>query len=259
MKRCAIPSIALYKSNRKGSFYFMSLHTGCKIHSYHWEKLPIPNDVIDQVKALTAKEDQPLMTNKLPLFEWTPGAPIPFTTVVGEPNTNSSLSDHTIIPLPQENAPIDDAEYSDFLAIYLLMSPYPVKMTRFFQMNITGSPMIVMIIFLMRMSLQHLLTNLLLPSNWMRNLLILRHLHLELLLILPPMMMSPCPLFHFQNHLMIPHQSQMKEQFLPTTTHHPTQHQTNNLQIHHPDHNINTIPQTVYRCHTEAKFIIPYN
>ena len=73
MKRRAIPAIALKESNRVGGMYFMSLSSGRRIHSYHWEHLPIPDEVIQRVKEIANKENQPLMAEKIPMFEWVPG------------------------------------------------------------------------------------------------------------------------------------------------------------------------------------------
>ena len=87
MKRWAVPAIALHESNCKGAFYFMSLYTGKRIHSYHWERLPIPDDVISQVETMAISEKQPLLTDKLPLFEWSPGVPIPYTSITDTTDT----------------------------------------------------------------------------------------------------------------------------------------------------------------------------
>jgi hypothetical protein len=70
--RCT-PAIALRPSNDSGGFYFMSLYTGKRLHSYHWEELPISDEVIKRVNELGEEEDQPILTDGVPLFEWTPG------------------------------------------------------------------------------------------------------------------------------------------------------------------------------------------
>ena len=46
MKKRSVPSIALKSSNDVGGYYFMSLYTGKKLHSYVWTELPIDDDVI---------------------------------------------------------------------------------------------------------------------------------------------------------------------------------------------------------------------
>ena len=62
--------ISLKESNDMNGRYFMSLNTGKRIHSKNWDQLPIDEFVIDKVKELAAKEEQPVIQNKCPLFEW---------------------------------------------------------------------------------------------------------------------------------------------------------------------------------------------
>ena len=76
LKARSVPGIALKDSNDTGGFYFMSLFTGKKIHSYKWEELPITDEVIARVEELATIEKQPKMNNGLPIFEWEPGFPI---------------------------------------------------------------------------------------------------------------------------------------------------------------------------------------
>ena len=63
-------------SNSAGRNYFMSLHSGKRIHSYQWGELPIGNYVIERVEELAEIEKQPLMHNGIPSFEWAPGMEI---------------------------------------------------------------------------------------------------------------------------------------------------------------------------------------
>ena len=50
-------AIALYPSgNAQGSWYFMSLETGKRIHRYDWDILPISKDVLDRVEAIAIHE-----------------------------------------------------------------------------------------------------------------------------------------------------------------------------------------------------------
>ena len=70
------PSIALKRSNDRGGHYFMSIDTGKKIHGSKWVVKPINKDVIDRVHALAAKEQQPLLINNTPLFEYSIGRPV---------------------------------------------------------------------------------------------------------------------------------------------------------------------------------------
>ena len=70
MQSRAIPAIALKPSNEHGGSYFMSLMTSKKLHSYQWTELPIPNKVINRVHELAEEENQPLLHNGVPIFEW---------------------------------------------------------------------------------------------------------------------------------------------------------------------------------------------
>jgi hypothetical protein len=56
MKSRAIPAIALRKSNNNGGHYFMNLHTGRRIHGYHWTELPIDEYVISRVEKIAEDE-----------------------------------------------------------------------------------------------------------------------------------------------------------------------------------------------------------
>ena len=76
MRKRGAPAIALKASNDVGGCYFMSLYTGNKIHGYIWNDIPIDNDVISRVEELADKENQPLLIDDHPLFEWAPGRPI---------------------------------------------------------------------------------------------------------------------------------------------------------------------------------------
>jgi hypothetical protein len=76
MRKRGVPAIALKASNDVGGCYFMSLYTGKKIHGYIWNEIPIDDDVISRVEELADKENQPLLIDDHPLFEWAPGRPI---------------------------------------------------------------------------------------------------------------------------------------------------------------------------------------
>ena len=54
----------------------MSLNTGKRINSKHWDQLHIDEFVIDKVKELADKEEQPVIQNKFPHFEWGEGIEI---------------------------------------------------------------------------------------------------------------------------------------------------------------------------------------
>ena len=72
----AVPAIALRMSNTAGGHYFMSLHTGKRIHGFQWDELPIDEHVIQRVEALATEQKQPLMNRGKPCFEWSPGVEI---------------------------------------------------------------------------------------------------------------------------------------------------------------------------------------
>jgi hypothetical protein len=72
MKPRSIPAIALSEANNKGGHYFMSLATGKQILAYGWNELPIDEDVIARVEELAMNEEQPVLVNRVPLFEWAP-------------------------------------------------------------------------------------------------------------------------------------------------------------------------------------------
>ena len=50
MNSRTVPAISLKESNDMNGQYFMSLNTGKRIHSKHWDQLPIDEFVIDKVK-----------------------------------------------------------------------------------------------------------------------------------------------------------------------------------------------------------------
>ena len=66
-------SVALYPSgNAQGSWIFMSLLTGKRIHRYQWDIIPITTDIINRVDALTRDEGQPIVADNFK-YEWYPG------------------------------------------------------------------------------------------------------------------------------------------------------------------------------------------
>ena len=76
MKKRSVSSIALKASNEEGGYFFMSLYTVKRLHSYIWEEIPIYQDTIDRVDQLAREEKQPVLDNIQPLFEWLPGKEI---------------------------------------------------------------------------------------------------------------------------------------------------------------------------------------
>ena len=106
----AVPAIALRRSNNNGGHYFMSLHSGKRIHGYEWEELPIDEHVIERVEALAEAEKQKVMHRGMPSFEWAPGVPIEDELEVvheGTPTTNDGVPDGT------QNVDIEDIGDND--------------------------------------------------------------------------------------------------------------------------------------------------
>ena len=60
-----VGAIALYPSgNLQGGWIFMSLATGRELHCYQWDILPVGEDVINRVHALTLTECEPKILKK---------------------------------------------------------------------------------------------------------------------------------------------------------------------------------------------------
>ena len=76
MKGRATPAITLRMSNNDGGYSFISLHTGKRIHGYYWKEIPVDKYVIERVESLAKTEDQPIMHNRYPHFEWASNEPI---------------------------------------------------------------------------------------------------------------------------------------------------------------------------------------
>lgn len=76
MQSRTVPAIALKPSNQHGGSFFMSLLSGQKLHAYHWEEIPISDEVIDRVHYLAKEEKQPALVNGQLIFEWDTGRPI---------------------------------------------------------------------------------------------------------------------------------------------------------------------------------------
>ena len=74
MKSRTLPAIALKPSNEHGGYYFMSLVSGKRLHSYQWVEAPIPQEIIDRVHELAIKEKQPLLHGGVPVFKWSNGS-----------------------------------------------------------------------------------------------------------------------------------------------------------------------------------------
>ena len=65
-------AIALYPSgNAQGSWYFMSLDTGKKIHRYQWTVLPLSTEALERVEAIALHQEQPLVASNFK-YQWDP-------------------------------------------------------------------------------------------------------------------------------------------------------------------------------------------
>ena len=51
----------------------MSLHSEKWIYGYKWDELHIDEYVIERVESLAEQEEQPIMHQEMPSFEWSPG------------------------------------------------------------------------------------------------------------------------------------------------------------------------------------------
>ena len=71
-KARTVVGIALYQADENGSWYFMSLETGERLHSNNWIELPISDDIIRRVNEMGLHEGQADMRRGGPIFEWGP-------------------------------------------------------------------------------------------------------------------------------------------------------------------------------------------
>ena len=61
-KARTVGAIALHPSgNLQGSWYFMSLASGERLHRYQWHVLPISTEVINRVHEIAIKDEQPVI------------------------------------------------------------------------------------------------------------------------------------------------------------------------------------------------------
>ena len=64
--------ITLYPSrNAQGSWYFVSLDTGARVHRYSWNVLPMGTDVIERVNDIERSQGQPLVAKNVK-YQWGP-------------------------------------------------------------------------------------------------------------------------------------------------------------------------------------------
>jgi hypothetical protein len=77
MKTRATGAIALTPTgNAQGGHYFMSLTTGKRLSRQQWDEISMPDGVIAAVEAMAEAQEQPLLNNGGPVFEWSPGITI---------------------------------------------------------------------------------------------------------------------------------------------------------------------------------------
>ena len=62
------PAIGLSESNQTGGHFFMSLHTGKRLHGNSWDELPFDENVVDIVELLALKQNQPTLDNNNVIF-----------------------------------------------------------------------------------------------------------------------------------------------------------------------------------------------
>ena len=72
----SVGAIALRPKNEMGSYYFMSLRSGKRIHSNQWTVLHVTDEVVQQVHDLADQEGVQDMKDVQILFGWEPGMPI---------------------------------------------------------------------------------------------------------------------------------------------------------------------------------------
>ena len=76
MKKRSVQAIALKASNEEGGYCFMSLYNVKRLHGCIWEPIPIDQDTIDIFDQLAREEEQTVLDNNQPLFEWLLGKDI---------------------------------------------------------------------------------------------------------------------------------------------------------------------------------------
>ena len=71
----SVDGIALRPKNDRGSYYFMSLEIGRRIHAWQWTVLHVTESVIGRVDQLSANEGINVMVDGEMLFGCNPGYP----------------------------------------------------------------------------------------------------------------------------------------------------------------------------------------
>ena len=112
MKYRSTGAIALRPSNGRGGYYFQSLTTGRQVHvpgKAAWTELPTPQHVIDHFEEMARAEGQPIMNNKVPIFEWAPGVPILDDDQYDDHDVAFNEDDEVadVVPPPRADGPND--------------------------------------------------------------------------------------------------------------------------------------------------------
>ena len=67
-----VGAIDLHPSvNVQGSWYFMSLDTGERVHRYSWDVLPMGTDIIERVNEIGRRQGQPMVARNFK-YQWDP-------------------------------------------------------------------------------------------------------------------------------------------------------------------------------------------
>ena len=82
----------------------MNLYTGAELHSHQWDNLPLTADAINRVQEIAKNQNQPLLRNWMPIFEWSPGNPVDDPGIV---ETNGDDDDNINVDL------LDDGDEDD--------------------------------------------------------------------------------------------------------------------------------------------------
>ena len=77
-------------TNASGSYHFLNLETGKRIIRSQWTVLPLTTGAIDQVSFLAAQQSQPLLNDRLLVFERRPVIPLPDAALLLEASASST-------------------------------------------------------------------------------------------------------------------------------------------------------------------------
>ena len=83
------------------------LITGKRLHALKWKELPIDDWVIDAVEQMAKDQQQPVLPDKCPIFEWSPG--IPVDDHAQEPVQEEHINeDDDVLPIVNEEMDVED-------------------------------------------------------------------------------------------------------------------------------------------------------